>query len=132
MKALSLWQPWGSLVMDGRKQIETRHWPAPRWLVGKELAIHATKLVDRCMCASWGYSAATIPRGAVLGVVRLDRCERFTPEFAKEIMLYPEGRYGDFTPGRFGWFLTVLQKFDKPFPQAGSRNLFNWEMPYER
>ncbi len=26
MKAISLWQPWASLMADGRKKIETRHW----------------------------------------------------------------------------------------------------------
>ncbi len=129
LKCISLWQPWASLITDGRKQIETRHWPAPAWLIGAELAIHATKYVDRCMCASWGYSADSIPRGAVLGIVRLDKCERFTQDFYKEIMLYQEGRYGDFTPGRFGWFLTLVRKFDKPFPQKGAQGIFNWEVP---
>ncbi len=126
LKCISLWQPWCSLVIDGRKQIETRHWPAPTWLIGKELAIHATKHVDRCMCVCWGYSADSIPRGAVLGIVRLDKCEQFTPEFYKNIMLYPEGRYGDFTPGRYGWFMTVISKFDKPYPQKGMQGIFNW------
>lgn len=26
MKAISLWQPWASLWMAGRKRFETRHW----------------------------------------------------------------------------------------------------------
>jgi hypothetical protein len=34
VKALSLWQPWASLIAVGGKRIETRHWPAPSWLVG--------------------------------------------------------------------------------------------------
>lgn len=42
MKAISLWQPWASLVAVGVKTIETRSWPAPKALIGERLAIHAT------------------------------------------------------------------------------------------
>ena len=37
MRALSLWQPWASLIFDGRKKIETRHW---EMLYRGPLAIH--------------------------------------------------------------------------------------------
>lgn len=40
LKALSLWQPWASLVAEGVKTIETRHW-STRYR--GPLAIHATK-----------------------------------------------------------------------------------------
>lgn len=33
MKALTLWQPWASLIAVGVKAIETRSWPAPAALV---------------------------------------------------------------------------------------------------
>jgi hypothetical protein len=41
MKAITLWQPWASLVAIGVKTIETRAWPAPRSLIGQRIAIHA-------------------------------------------------------------------------------------------
>lgn len=40
MKALSLWQPWATLIAVGQKRIETRHWPTT---YRGPLAIHATK-----------------------------------------------------------------------------------------
>lgn len=43
MKALTLWQPWASLIDRGVKTIETRSWAAPRSLIGKRIAIHAAK-----------------------------------------------------------------------------------------
>lgn len=43
MKAVSLWQPWASLIACGAKTIETRSWPAPRTVVGQRIAIHAAK-----------------------------------------------------------------------------------------
>jgi hypothetical protein len=39
--ALTIWQPWASLIMSGCKPYEFRRWPAPRSLVGKSIAIHA-------------------------------------------------------------------------------------------
>ena len=41
MPALTLWQPWASLIAIGAKSIETRSWPAPAGLVGERIAIHA-------------------------------------------------------------------------------------------
>ena len=41
MKALTVWQPWASLIAEGHKPYEFRSWPAPKWIVGERLAIHA-------------------------------------------------------------------------------------------
>jgi len=42
VKALTIWQPWASLIMIGAKPYEFRSWPAPRSLVGQRIAIHAS------------------------------------------------------------------------------------------
>jgi ASCH domain len=47
MKAISLWQPWASLIACGAKPFETRHWAPPRELIGQPIAIHAAKKVDK-------------------------------------------------------------------------------------
>lgn len=41
MKALTIWQPWASLIIGGAKPYEFRSWPAPRWIVGQRIVIHA-------------------------------------------------------------------------------------------
>lgn len=41
MKALTIWQPWASLIMAGVKPYEFRSWPAPKYVRGKRSAIHA-------------------------------------------------------------------------------------------
>src|SRR5258708_6288799 len=120
VNALSLWQPWASLMADDRKKIETRHWSPPLHLLGKPLAIHATMHVDRTYCAAFGYDSLTIPRGCVVAIVRLNEYRKFTKEFEEEIMRlsvdpnYPEGRYGNFQWGRFGWFCSLLEKLTPP------------------
>jgi len=47
MKAISLWQPWASLIACGAKPYETRHWAPPRDLIGATIAIHAAKKIDK-------------------------------------------------------------------------------------
>lgn len=41
MKALTIRQPWATLIALGVKTIETRSWRAPKALIGQRIAIHA-------------------------------------------------------------------------------------------
>ena len=43
MKALSLWQPWASLIAAGVKRFETRHWETRH---RGPIAIHAAKRLE--------------------------------------------------------------------------------------
>lgn len=91
MKALTLWQPWASLVAEGIKTIETRSWRAPAALIGERIAIHAAaKEPRRGMSAGgavvelFGQSVymdeahdgewLELPLGAVLCTARLVDC----------------------------------------------------------
>ncbi|MEM7213737.1 MAG: hypothetical protein AAF479_17960 [Pseudomonadota bacterium] len=41
MKALTIWQPWASLILHGFKPYEFRGWKVPKFVVGQRIAIHA-------------------------------------------------------------------------------------------
>lgn len=41
MYALTVWQPWASLIAEGHKPFEFRGWAAPERVVGERIAIHA-------------------------------------------------------------------------------------------
>lgn len=41
MKAITVWEPWASLIAIGAKPYEFRSWDAPRWIIGQRIAIHA-------------------------------------------------------------------------------------------
>lgn len=48
MKALTLWQPWASLITAGAKPYEFRGWRPPRSIVGQRIVIHAAaRKIDR-------------------------------------------------------------------------------------
>ncbi|MGD9827104.1 MAG: ASCH domain-containing protein [Hyphomicrobiaceae bacterium] len=129
MKALSLTQPWAQLVVDGRKRYETRSWQAKPWEFGKPLAIHASKgwlIEHQHLAGQWGYTVDTLPRGAIVGVVRLISCleTRVLKDLSEE-----EREYGDFGPNRFGWQLDLMFKLEEPIVCSGALNL--WDVPRE-
>ena len=47
MYAITLHQPWATLIALGVKNVATRSWPAPEWLLGQTFAVHAGKRVVR-------------------------------------------------------------------------------------
>lgn len=70
MKALSLWQPWASLIAHGIKTIETRSWPPPKSLIGQRIAIHAAKRwtrAERDLCLTHEFREVLEPLRSNLG-----------------------------------------------------------------
>jgi len=120
MRALSLWQPWASLIYDGRKTIETRHW---EMLYRGPLAIHAAKRIEKDACEDFGYDWRTISSGAVLCIVNVKNCVRFPHPLA------PPDKYGDFQEGRFGILMEIVEKFEQPISAKGMQGIWNWEPP---
>ena len=100
MRALTIWQPWASLIAEGVKTSETRSWAAPRGLWGTTIGIHAAKRparLDECegpvhsaliqvgifgerhgpglsdtIDSAWALDA--LPYGAVVATARLVEC----------------------------------------------------------
>lgn len=133
MKALSLWQPWASLMADSRKKIETRHWRPPLWLLNQPVAIHAAMKVDAYACEDFGYDRNMIPRGQVVCIGAFYKWEKFD-ELYKQWMMErwlnsgdEEGNYGDFSAGRYGWFFRLTEKLNPPIPAKGHQGIWNWE-----
>lgn len=117
MKAITLWQPWASLIVDRRKPEETR----PRaWYYVGDVAIHAGMYVDRDACIKFGYDPDTIPRGAVVGVVYKNGCVRFPSAYA------PPNPYGNFDAGRYGLLYNNVRKLVTPIPAKGAQGYWNW------
>ena len=124
MKAISLWQPWATLMVCGLKKNETRHWATSYW---GPLLIHATKHMEpptilmRQLLEPFGYKSwSAFPRGALVCKVNLIDCLPTNDYTAT----HPECQFGDYTPNRFIWITDNLQAFD-PIPYKGSQGFFN-------
>lgn len=141
MKALSIWQPWASLIISGQKKIETRSWPAPHSIRGQRIAIASTRTMraeQRQAAAEDAFRlhyAATglpdledLPMGCVLGAVKVEGCRVIDPEFMQELN-EQEDAFGWYEPGRFAWFLTDPEPLGLPVAVRGAQGLWNWSPP---
>lgn len=157
MKALTLWQPWASLIAHGVKTIETRSWAPPLSLVGQRIAIHAAArrvdskdrlwnrlAADALSLDSYYVSAETsmrnnLPRGQVLCTARLTGAWQVAfhdPCGGEDGVPYamcddarggvPTDPWGDFSVGRWLWFLDDIHVFDEPIPARGGQRIWNW------
>ena len=132
IKALTLHQPWATAVVSGAKKVETRSW---RSLSRGLLAIHSSKRFDPMSePVIPGMSEEDIgpylPRGEVLGLVEVVSC---FPTTAEEVarLSEVERSWGDYGPGRWGWNLKRLWRFERGIPARGRQGLWNWEVPFE-
>lgn len=152
MHAISLWQPWASLIALGVKTIETRSWPAPEKCLGERIAIHAAKRsisqclrdvpeVDRAeLLAPFSrLELKVLPLGAVVATATLDRCSRSTGIggdgwiYAVETDGVVSGyrrvcrpdAFGDYTADRYLWELKDIEPID-PAPASGRQGIWTW------
>jgi len=131
MKALSLWQPWATLVARGLKARETRHWSTD---YRGPIAIHAAKTLDMagapkglCRAGLGAQWFDACPLGAVVAVARLTSCHR--AEQVEADLTRADRAAGNYTPGRYAWRLTDVRALGEPIPLTGRQGLFNWTPP---
>lgn len=153
VKTISLWQPWASLWVHGRKRIETRSWPF-RGELPCVLAVHAAKrwgddafdiccddhyrsCLEACgvrIDAAAGPRAPSgnLPLGCVAGLVRLTSChEMAAPAEWYRSLTDQERAFGNYDLGRFGWIADRFHPFAQPYPLRGMQGVFRWEAPAE-
>lgn len=76
MKALTIWQPWASLIIAGAKPYEFRSWRFPRSLIGQRIVVHA--------------AARKVRANEVLPIAVTLEQRHHWPEAAAETCLHPE------------------------------------------
>lgn len=155
MMALSLWQPWASLVMAGIKPFEFRTWPAPAAHHDSVIVIHAAArpvrkqeikelLVDRKkLLRSLGWrnfldpapflDAAHVvleplclsPGRATIGA-GLGTVRLGKPVTAMQLM---EGTMpaDEIDPDMWAWPVDDAQPFKEPIPAKGAQGFWKWE-----
>lgn len=116
-RALSVRQPWATLIMMGRKGVESRGTNCKR---RGRVYIHAsaTKLgpVERAIAIREGLDPDALPRGAILGSVEIVGA---TPARTLK-MSDEERRLGDYRPGRWGWQLRAVEALPRPVECSGA------------
>lgn len=133
MKALSLLQPWATLVVIGAKKIETRSWQTQHR--GK-LLIHASTgkagsiFVNELPFKKYIEDFNKLPFGAIIGMVSLIDIVRteelFLDDTEMNKLTMEEKAFGDYSSGRFAWILEYPVQFATSIPARGSLRLWNY------
>lgn len=152
MRALTLTQPWASLVAIGAKRFETRGWPTP---VRGPIAIHAGKNLApvggkrglraecqrepfRGILAHAGLGATNLPLGQIIAAANIVDCvptERAlegirTSTRIGGIRPAPyEAFFGDYDEGRYAFILEDTRVLEKPITIRGHQQF--WRLPDE-
>ncbi len=132
--AISLWEPYGTLIKVGAKQYETRHWKTS---YRGALVICTAKKRDREILASfealrpdflrYGVKMEPCRFGVALCLVDLVDC--IPTEIIGDGAAESERRFGNFAPGRYAWLLENVRPFAKPIPVRGQQGLWRWQDP---
>ena len=142
MKALTIQQPWATLVAIGAKRIETRSW---RTSYRGPLAIHAAKgfpkwarqfttapvcyeTVRRFTAAQGSGTFPAYPTGVVLATCTLVDC---VPIRGVEPVSELERAFGDYSDGRYAWMLANVVPLPTPISAKGALGLWEWEPALE-
>ena len=134
MKALSLTQPWATLVASGAKSIETRSWYTP---YRGPLAIQAAKSFPRdcrelcleapfrnAIVAAGIHFIAHLPLGMMLATCELVDCVR--TEMIRDSIDETERAFGDYSNRRYAFVLRNIKPLAVCEPVKGALGLWEW------
>ncbi len=131
MKVLTIKQPWASLIILGYKRFEFRSWQTK---YRGDLLIHAGLGVDKeAMTRLAKYLPEELPKGEIIGKVKLVDCIKMSPEF-KELLLNENSEIykNSVFKENYGWQMTDVQKFDKPIKAKGHLSLWEYDENMEK
>lgn len=142
LPAISVWQPWASLLAHQVKRFETRGWAPASSLIGRMMAICASKTTQGMDCYAGeedgpeslriqglrqmrraGVDLHHLPLGMVVGVGVL--AEVVPTQGDRRPAISPlEESLGDWSAGRKAWRFDDLHPLAQPIPVLGRQGLF--------
>lgn len=145
MKALTIKQPWASLIVEGVKDIENRTWKCPEKYIGQRVLIHASKIPINFKFEIKGQASANEIQiasmlnhceennlyGAIIGSVEIVDCViNHTSIWAEKTEGVTDCNTNEFIPRRkprpiYNWVLANPIMFPEPIPAKGKLSF--WE-----
>nr|WP_294566958.1 ASCH domain-containing protein [uncultured Rhodopila sp.] len=153
--ALTIWQPWATLIAEGLKPYEFRGWAAPAALVGQRIAIHAgarpvrkaevRDLLLRLHSLSWRESGLVregslvlldlvltapglLPLSSVLCTAVLGQPIRDN-DLAERLGLPAVNDSDRSEHSSWGWPLTDIVRLEPFVPAKGAQGFWQWTPP---
>lgn len=124
MKALTIKQPWASLIIEGYKEYEFRSWKTN---YRGRIYIHAGLGIDLDMLERFELYNLKYPSG-IIGEATLVDCIEVTEEFNNELLkinpiVYRKSNYKQ----TYAWKLIDIKKYDASLPIKGKLGLWNYD-----
>jgi len=131
-RAITLTQPWATLMVIGAKKVETRGW---RTNFRGWVAIHAAKsFPDECRALlnddafadildAAGVDRDALPLGQILAVTEIIDCRPTEDTSVAE----QETVFGNYAPGRFAIFTQGVRRLKQPTTIRGALSI--WRLP---
>ena len=125
MKAISLWEPWATLVAMGKKRYETRSWETfyrgPLLICASKKKLPFIEIVS--LLHFFKLTIDDLNYGRALAIV--DLVAIFSTDYVRDTVDFLEQKVGDFSLGRYAWKLENVQRFKKPPWIRGKQGLFD-------
>ncbi len=158
MPALTVWQPWATLIAEGLKRYEFRGWIAPAAMIGRRVAIHAgarpvrkdevRQLLLQLQGSYWRQTGLirepcielltrvlmmpkSLPLSSVLCTARLG--EPIRDDLLAAQLGIPAIHDSDRGQhSNYGWPLTDVIKLEPFIPARGAQGFWTWQTPVQR
>ena len=125
MKALTVKEPWASLIINGYKEYEFRSWKTN--YRGKIL-IHAGMSLEKDMLERFKDYNLECSKGAIIGEALLTDCILVNKELNDELRSIDPIVYGRSNHVEtYAWKLENVVKYDRPIYIKGKLGLWNYE-----
>ena len=125
MKALTIKQPWATLIIEKYKEYEFRSWKTN--YRGKIL-IHAGLSLEKDMLDRFKEYNLDYKCGYIIGEAKLVDCMKVDKkfnEYLKELNPIVYGRSNH--KEKYAWKLENIKKYDKPIKTKGKLGLWNYD-----
>lgn len=129
MKALTIKEPWASLIINGYKEYEFRSWKTN--YRGKIL-IHAGKSLEKENLERFKEYNLDYACGEIIGEATLTDCIKVDSEFEEKLfkknnLVYAKSKHTRI----YAWKLENIVKYEKRIPCNGKLSLWNYEVNKE-
>jgi hypothetical protein len=129
MKAITVCEPYATLIARGIKRVENRTWPAHASIIGQRIAIHAGKSKAWLTPDNYGIPTAELTFGAVVATATLADCICIGDATDARLVKIGWSMKGFFdhehTEGPFCWVLSDARPLAKPIPYSGAQGIWN-------
>lgn len=145
--ALTIWQPWASLVIEGIKPYEFRERALPVSMRGRRIVIHAAKRAIKPR--ELRDVLERLYAGKTDGMIRDRAIDLLEKVWRKEIDLPMSAGLGsavfagstncrvlfpgdpEVDAGKWGWQMMLIRKWAEPVPCSGLQAFWRWRQPLE-